>query len=71
MRSNSKCVNLNYFDPVVPKSSAKVFDFDVRKTEGHRHSRVRVLEQENALLASVLLETRIDILRLRKLLMEP
>jgi hypothetical protein len=64
----SKCVKLKYHDPAAPRASAKVFDFDVRQSDSRRHHRLRALEQENALLTSVVAETRIEIMRLRKLL---
>jgi hypothetical protein len=66
--SPNKRVELIYRDSTAPKTSAKVYDFGVRKTENIRGSRIRVLEHENALLTRVVSDTRTEILRLRKLL---
>jgi hypothetical protein len=54
-----------------PKAGAKVYDFHMRQTESRRHRRMRALEQENALLARVLSETRNEIVRLREVLSAP
>jgi hypothetical protein len=58
-------------EAAAPKASAKVYDLDMRQTESHRHRRMRDLEQENALLARVLSETRNEMVRLRKVLSAP
>jgi hypothetical protein len=70
MRSNQR-VELACRKATAPKASAKVYDFHMRQTESRRHRRMRALEQENALLARVLSETRDEIVRLRKMLSAP
>jgi hypothetical protein len=70
MRSN-ECVDLTYLQAVVPKASAKVYDFRMRKTENRRQRRIRALEHENALLTCALSETSNEIARLRELLATP
>jgi hypothetical protein len=70
MRPNQP-VELACREAAAPKASAKVYDFYLRETETRRRRRMRTLEQENALLARVLSETRDEIVRLRKVLSEP
>ncbi|WP_041801880.1 hypothetical protein [Rhodopseudomonas palustris] len=70
MRS-SKSVKIKYRDPSIPAASAQVYEFDAVLTRNQRRRRLKTLEQENAMLASVMSQTRIEIVRLRKLLMEP
>jgi hypothetical protein len=70
MRPNQH-VELAYREAAAPKASAEVFDFHMRQTESRRHRHMRALEQENALLARVLSETRKEIVRLRKVLSAP
>ena len=47
-----------------------MFNIDVRKAGGDNLRRLKELEQENALLNSIVTETRMEILRLRRLLIE-
>lgn len=70
MRPNQH-VELAYRKAAAPKASAKVYDIHMRQTESRRHHRIRALEQENALLARVLSETKNEIVRLRKVLSAP
>lgn len=51
-----------------PKASANVYDFSELQTESGRRRRIEALEQENALLAQVVSELGIEIVRVRKLL---
>lgn len=51
-----------------PKTSADVYNFSELQTESGRRRRIEALEQENALLAQVVSELGIEIVRVRKLL---
>lgn len=53
------------------KDSADVYNFSERKTESGRRRRIKALEQENALLAQMVSELGIEIVRVRKLLAGP
>ena len=70
MRPNQRG-ELAYREAASPKAGAKVYDLDMRQTESRRLRRMRALEQENALLARVLSETRNEMVRLRKVLSAP
>lgn len=70
MRADSS-VGLKYAESVRPKAKANVYDFGARRMESSRLRRIRALEQENALLARMVSEIGIEMVRLRKLLAEP
>jgi hypothetical protein len=58
------------FDKAPPQANANsnVYDLALKQDESSRRRRIADLEHENALLMRVILETRIEVARLRKLL---
>jgi hypothetical protein len=48
--------------------ATEIYDFSMRLRESRRERRVNDLKHDNALLARVVSETRIEIARLRRLL---
>ncbi|MGP9814516.1 hypothetical protein ACTZWT_23640 [Rhodopseudomonas sp. NSM] len=70
MRSN-RSVKSNNFVLSATRSSALVVEFETGRAGASDRCRVKELEQENALLTSIVDETRQDIVRLRRLLIEP
>ncbi|MCP3368330.1 hypothetical protein [Bradyrhizobium cajani] len=67
----------NPIEPVCPESAlptsntnikANVYDLGLKQDESGRLRRIRDLEHENALLMRMVLETQIEIARLRELL---
>jgi len=53
-------------DSRLSKTSADIYDFPSKQTEGKRLRRIKELEQENGLLKRTISEIQIDIVRLRK-----
>ena len=54
--------------PPQANASSNVYDLALKQDESSRRRRIAELERENALLMRVILETRIEVARLRKLL---
>ncbi len=63
-----KSVELMYSESAPPKARANVYDFGARQTESNRIRRIKALERENALLARMVSEIGIEMVRLRSLL---
>lgn len=70
MRTNN-LVEVLYPETIPPRASADIYDFGARQTEDTRFRRIEALEQENALLKRMLSEIGCEIVRLRKLQVEP